>query len=664
MNMGSEKDQQPNLNAPEKIARLLRKTTLFLFGLVITMCPLLTSETVGESATQVVLQFLIFLTFVFWVLAAWHEEKVAKSISSARFGKTGVSFHWLDGLVGLFFLGQLVSQAIHWEYGNHYLVRNMTWYWLSMAVLYFLARQLLQTQKRQKVFLVLTFSVALVICGQVAEQYFVSLPREAANFEKNPQLFAQQNGIDLSDSARLAQYQARLKSGLPFGTFALSNSLAAYLLPILILLIGVLLEKVFRKRSEKIGASWDLWLGGGVVFIFLFSIWATGSRSAIVSTIFGLVLVLLFLFRPMIKRVGWRLITACYGGVIGLLGLLLVTGSFGALFGLPIPKTILYRLEYWQATSQMVADHLWLGVGSGNFATFYTHYKLPQASEAVADPHNWFVEVWACGGLIALGGLVLFFGFLLAQFTRQKNDYDSDLLTKKVDKGDRQESRNEEIFLLIGGFVALLAVGLVTPLDQYNLDLSLYFFGVPLGLVGGYGSWFLLKDQKLSADLFGITLVALLLNLLIAGGIGYPGVSMALWILSAMIVSHFSTSLFRLKKWSFVVGAISSLLVFSTFIFVGYFPLVSGRYYRSVGWDAWESGQVNLAFESYKKAIAADSSHSNTYAHYGTLKVLMLNQQRVTSREKTLHELQTLFEEAERVDPLSHGLQRNLAQLC
>ena len=46
----------------------------------------------------------------------------------------------------------------------------------------------------------------------------------------------------------------------------------------------------------------------------------------------------------------------------------------------------------------MIADHPWLGCGPGNFQNAYTRYKLPEASEEIADPHNFLLEIWATAG--------------------------------------------------------------------------------------------------------------------------------------------------------------------------------------------------------------------------------------------------------------------------
>ena len=65
-------------------------------------------------------------------------------------------------------------------------------------------------------------------------------------------------------------------------------------------------------------------------------------------------------------------------------------------------KSFGFRVQYWQATAGLIADHPLLGCGPGNFQDAYTAYKLPEASEEVADPHNFLLEVWATAGTPAM----------------------------------------------------------------------------------------------------------------------------------------------------------------------------------------------------------------------------------------------------------------------
>ncbi len=61
-------------------------------------------------------------------------------------------------------------------------------------------------------------------------------------------------------------------------------------------------------------------------------------------------------------------------------------------------KSFGYRLQYWQSSLDMIAAYPWVGCGPGNFQDVYTRYKLPEASEEIADPHNFLMEIWATAG--------------------------------------------------------------------------------------------------------------------------------------------------------------------------------------------------------------------------------------------------------------------------
>ena len=54
------------------------------------------------------------------------------------------------------------------------------------------------------------------------------------------------------------------------------------------------------------------------------------------------------------------------------------------------------------STWHMIRDYPWSGCGPGNFQGSYTRYKLPEASEVVADPHNFLMEIWSTAGTPAM----------------------------------------------------------------------------------------------------------------------------------------------------------------------------------------------------------------------------------------------------------------------
>ena len=67
---------------------------------------------------------------------------------------------------------------------------------------------------------------------------------------------------------------------------------------------------------------------------------------------------------------------------------------------------MLVRWQYWRASAQMIADHPLTGVGPGNFAHNYPHYKPAAALESVADPHNFVLSILAQYGPLGLLGLL------------------------------------------------------------------------------------------------------------------------------------------------------------------------------------------------------------------------------------------------------------------
>jgi len=60
------------------------------------------------------------------------------------------------------------------------------------------------------------------------------------------------------------------------------------------------------------------------------------------------------------------------------------------------------RLAFWQAASDMWRDHLWLGVGFGNYQAAYADYALPKWPTALGHAHNYYLNVAAETGLVGL----------------------------------------------------------------------------------------------------------------------------------------------------------------------------------------------------------------------------------------------------------------------
>ncbi|HEV8063038.1 MAG TPA: O-antigen ligase family protein, partial [Gemmataceae bacterium] len=187
------------------------------------------------------------------------------------------------------------------------------------------------------------------------------------------------------------------------------------------------------------------------------------------------------------------------------------------------------RSDYWTATVGMIRDHFWWGVGWGNFGRFYPRYMLPTAYEKIQDPHNLFLETWACGGLFAalalVGTLAAFYYFWVRQVSQ----------TPDEEPIAEPEMRWEFYW---GGAAGLVLAFLLRAGDMGSGQiLTEGVLSVGRAIV-----WFAVFAVFTSIPSIGRSLVlamgmgiaALLCNLLISGGISQPSVAQPLWIVTAL----------------------------------------------------------------------------------------------------------------------------------
>lgn len=80
--------------------------------------------------------------------------------------------------------------------------------------------------------------------------------------------------------------------------------------------------------------------------------------------------------------------------------------------------SVLERLAHWQAALRMWNDHLWLGVGIGNYAAVYDAYHLPRWYEALGHAHNVYLNFAAETGLLGLLAYLFFWLAALAHALR------------------------------------------------------------------------------------------------------------------------------------------------------------------------------------------------------------------------------------------------------
>ena len=490
-------------------------------------------------------------------------------------------------------LSQVGSGLVMLSAGNGRWGINQMW---SLAAIYLtavLTGHYFRASRRRDALLTVMLATAFAIALLGLYQNYVSLPRARAEYAQSAASIRQQLQLDeLSGTALRTLFEARLRTAEPFGRFALSNSLAGFLVCWWLVAVAVWFRVTAayqgaRRQSAMTGTastkSTDgrhqatrqlltaTCLGLLVLIVLAWCLWLTHSRSAYIAVVVGSCLSGINLRQlrpahPAAVPLDWRRWAAgiVIAGTVGLLilGYLVMTGD--ELIA-NAPRSLRFRAEYWQATWRMVGDYPWFGCGPGQFQTYYTHYMLPQSSEAVADPHNWLLETAATAGAPTAVLLLLTLGLIgYAGFTKESRP--GSPLTSPPYPGDpnrRLPSPSASDFptarWILGGGVAGIIVGaVVSRLTWMPLELFLAAIAVPVACLVGYG---LHRGLTLASEFEATSAdhpfafvslaagLALLLHLTFTGGINYAGVANSLWMLLLFGAADGSQPRVNLRDW-------------------------------------------------------------------------------------------------------------------
>ncbi|MBP8001500.1 MAG: O-antigen ligase family protein [Candidatus Promineifilaceae bacterium] len=92
--------------------------------------------------------------------------------------------------------------------------------------------------------------------------------------------------------------------------------------------------------------------------------------------------------------------------------------QFGDVRGVDINDAnyaVLERLAHWQAALDMARDHLWLGVGFGNYESAYRDYALINWPYPLGHAHNYYLNLLAEVGVIGTVAYLLLWGTIFGQ---------------------------------------------------------------------------------------------------------------------------------------------------------------------------------------------------------------------------------------------------------
>ena len=373
---------------------------LIVLGLIILRATYIENPHIEQIQTQFYLSSEIVSLFMSTVLLACFAIWLFLSLlmNRLRWRKTS-----LGAAVGLFILAGVISclAASNKRAALTDLVLLITPMLSAMLLI-----QLFTSKHKMRLGVLLILAVGVMMTVQCIDQFFGSNETMIQAYEHNPVEQLQKLNIE-PDSLKHWMYEHRLYSKDIRGFLMTSNSAASFFLLSVFAALGLCIE-AFRERKQP--ESLTAFVCYGLAFLLILGgLVLTQSKGGIGAFVIGVILLVALGFFG--KRL-WKYRIAL--GVLLLVGIVLAGAgiiAYGCEHGrLPGGNSMLVRWQYWQSTARMIGDHVWTGVGGGNFQFLYPLYKAPAASETIQDPHNFILSLLSQYGPL---GLLAFFAAVL-----------------------------------------------------------------------------------------------------------------------------------------------------------------------------------------------------------------------------------------------------------
>lgn len=598
---------------------------------------------------------------------------------------SGDSEVWFGGLLVAFLVWMGVAAVSVSGVGDLRQAANEWWWWVTCALGLVASRRCCADLRVSRVMVCLLMAIAVGLCAYAAHQQWVSLPNDRARYEADPDAVLEMAGIDAPPgSTQRMLFESRLYGGGVSATFALANSLAG----ILVMAFPLTLGFMFGGTSVR-GVRWNIGVGIACGISLLMVLVWTDSRSAYLSLMLGVFIGAVhwcfsgrwFSGRKLGKgsvdgNVGFGVGRWLYLGFFGL-GIVssIVSALSPGLWSLA-PRSLAFRFQYWRATLSLLNDHRWVGAGPGNFQQRYGLYRLDEASETIADPHNWFMEILGAGGIIA--GLIFILLAVVGVLGLWKN---SGVVAAsgsvRLVKGNIQPLVWAVVFGGAMGFSGVV-VYWITAMQPFDFDALMLFV-----LIGGVcffvlvwlsrdwdgesvgtgnlepGYWPMMSWEIAALSTLGIHLFA-------SGGLTVPGIAVPAIVLVGMLVPMRNVdylketrevkAAWRLGGGAWLKIALALLLVICWQVTAWWPSSASDRLAESAG-RAIAVGQVEQGLAFYREAVEADVWDPNVaVAHSEALLWLALSADSEERAEPFRERWELAIEEAVERDPQSGQL--------
>jgi O-antigen ligase len=548
----ADSDESHATGAAAQVGERLRRVSLGLASALLTARAFWPSEPDLKEWGNSGLSWVLLLLLTFGL-------GLAGSLIGGRFR---FRWSWIDAAV----IALMVLVAMS---ATHAIDRrpaiNLAWEWTGFGLFYVMMRILPRTRAESSAMVAVLIATAVAVSVYGLYQVQVELPLLRAEYVRNPNLILQKLGIEPGGRGEEILRNRLMYSSEPLSTFVLTNSLAGFIVGPLVILLAVGLQNLVVR--DKQASPWSaLAMAAPLVLTLLVCLILTKSRSAYIGLVIAALLIAWQARGRVPRRLLWAVALAGIVIVSALIAGGLATGRLDREVLTQSGKSFRYRLEFWQgalgvitsgATSVVAAFKspvFWFGVGPGNFAGPYLRHKLVYSSEDILDPHNLLLEVWATAGLWSMAALLIAIGaglVTLLRHPRLRDDVSSDQSKTRPQRIEPRraapamapgwsaltdEPPERMTWLLtsagLGGWILVV---LLRQLDPFEGDLFFRWLILGIGwiiaVVLGAPLW---RRLPIPASALGLAFLAVVINLIAAGGIGVPTVALGLWSMLAL----------------------------------------------------------------------------------------------------------------------------------
>ena len=238
----------------------------------------------------------------------------------------------------------------------------------------------------------------------------VDLPALAQNWQERKAEILKERGL-ADDPFLAAQFEKRVLAGELIGYFVSPNTMAAVLVLLGVVSVGLGVQRLHDDRRDRAGLALLL-----LVPLALWMVIHTKSRTALATPLLAAALLggawyARGTLARSAKRAFWLGVgVVCVGAVLVVAHGLVRKSLFH--------ESLTFRWYYWWGSMRIAAGHVLAGVGLDNFGLYYLGARLPWAPEEIKDPHNVLVKFLVELGVVGLVLCVAWFGRLAWEVTR------------------------------------------------------------------------------------------------------------------------------------------------------------------------------------------------------------------------------------------------------